>query len=67
VSDAIDWAPPAWTARADDVVEIARIGRTLLNDAQAPSDGLKALNHHNKAGIRAWKSYLGAPAGPCYN
>jgi hypothetical protein len=38
-----------------------------LNDAQAPSDGLKALNHHNKAGIRAWKSYLGAPAGPCYN
>jgi hypothetical protein len=67
VSDAIDWAPPAWTARADDVVEIARIGRTLLNDAQAPSDGLKALNHHNKAGIMAWKSYLGAPAGPCYN
>jgi hypothetical protein len=60
VSDAIDWAPPAWTAKADDVVDIARVGRMLLNDAQAPSDGLKALNHYNESGIRTWKSYLGA-------
>ncbi len=67
VSDAIDWAPPAWAAQADDVVDIARVGRALLNDAQAPSDGLKALTHHNESGIRAWKRYLGASTGPCYN
>ncbi len=60
VSAAIDWAPDAWTAQADDVVDIARVGRTLLCDSQAPSDGLKALNRHNECGLGIWKSYLGA-------
>jgi hypothetical protein len=59
VSDVIDWVPSAWTAHSDDVVDIARVGRMLLNDVQAPSDGLKALNHHNKSGVRDWRTFLG--------
>lgn len=58
VSDAIDWAPPGWSARGDDVVDIARVGRILLSDSQAPSDGLRALNRHNESGMSSWKSYL---------
>lgn len=58
VSDAIDWAPDHWQARADDVLDIARVGRALLSDPHAVSDGLAALRAHNAAGLAAWQTYL---------
>jgi hypothetical protein len=58
VSDAIDWAPEHWKAEADDVFDIARIGRNLLVDPLAASDGLEALQAHNQDGIRAWMAFL---------
>jgi hypothetical protein len=59
VSDAIDWAPENWRARTDDVLDISRTGLYLLNDPQAPSDGLAALAKHNRAALEAWKDYTG--------
>ena len=59
VSDAIDWAPKAWKAAFDDVVEIARVGRQLLCDAHAMEDGVAALEAHNVLGLQSWKTYLG--------
>lgn len=59
VSDAIDWCPSHWKAPVDDVVEIARVGRSLLSDCRAPLEGLNALHHHNSHGLSAWKRYLG--------
>ena len=58
VSDAIDWAPDNWMARTDDVLEISRTGRYLLCDSQAPSDGLAALEKHNRTAIEAWKEFI---------
>ncbi len=60
VSDAIDWAPENWMARTDDVLEIGRVGRYLLTDSQAASDGLEALEKHNRNALEAWKEYIGA-------
>ncbi len=62
VSDAIDWAPQNWMARTDDVLHISRTGRYLLNDSQAPSDGLEALTKHNRSALEAWKDYTGFTA-----
>ena len=58
VSDAIDWAPENWMARADDVLEISRVGRYLLSDTHAASDGLEALDNHNRSALEAWKEYI---------
>lgn len=58
VSDAIDWVPAHWQASVDDVVDIARVGRQLLSDPQAASDGLEALTAHNTNALRAWNSFL---------
>jgi hypothetical protein len=58
VSDAIDWAPTHWQARADDVLDIARVGRYLLNDPRAIADGYAALISHNNDGLGAWRSFL---------
>jgi hypothetical protein len=58
VSDAIDWAPEHWTARADDVLDIARVGRTLLHDRRAPQEGLEALEKHNREALRAWERFI---------
>ncbi len=59
VSDAIDWAPEHWKASADDVWDIARIGRLLLSDRLAAEDGFRALRRHNHDGLHAWKRFLG--------
>jgi hypothetical protein len=59
VSGAIDWCPAHWKAPVDDVVEIARVGRSILSDSRAAQDGLAALQHHNSQGLNAWKRYLG--------
>lgn len=58
VSHAIDWAPEHWKAQTDDVLDIARVGRALLSDARAVSDGYAALTAHNQQGIRAWLRFL---------
>jgi hypothetical protein len=58
VSDAIDWAPEHWKAETDDVFDIARVGRGLLSDPQAATEGFEALQTHNEDGIRAWISFL---------
>ena len=58
VTSAIDWAPNYWMADGDDVWEIARIGRQLLADPQAPQDGLDALTEHNRGGLDSWLAFL---------
>lgn len=60
VSHAIDWAPEHWKAMTDDVLDIARVGRHLLNDPQASHEGLEALRAHNDAGLAAWHSFIRA-------
>jgi hypothetical protein len=58
-SDAIDWVPRYWQAQADNVLDIARVGRSLLCDPNAPKDGWKALAAHNEEGLREWQAFLG--------
>lgn len=60
VSEAIDWAPDAWKASVDDVVEIARVGLHLLNDCRAAQDGLTALKSFVTDGLRAYRQFLSA-------
>ncbi len=60
VSTAIDWAPEHWKADSDNVFDIARAGRALLNDGQAVSDGYKAITDRNNAGVHSWISSLKA-------
>jgi glycosyltransferase involved in cell wall biosynthesis len=58
VSRAIDWAPDHWKAVADDVLDIARVGRYLLHDPRAARDGREALETHNETGLAAWRAFL---------
>jgi hypothetical protein len=58
VSPAISWAPEHWKAPTDDVLEIARVGRHLLNDPHAARDGFDALTLHNDQAYAAWLSFL---------
>ena len=58
VSSAVDWAPDHWKAETDNVLDIARVGRYLLHDPQAPADGREALAVHNRRGIAAWQAFL---------
>ncbi len=58
VTSAIGWAPNYWMADGDDVWEIARIGRQLLADPQAPQDGLESLIEHNRGGLDSWLTFL---------
>jgi len=60
VSSAIDWVPKYWQACADTVLDIARVGRQLLRDPDAAPDGYRALQHYHRAGLEAWRSYLGS-------
>src|SRR5579884_3031133 len=53
VSEAIDWAPEHWKAKSDDVLDIARIGHSLLADPRASSDGYAALTAHTHQGTAA--------------
>ena len=57
-SDAIDWVPRHWQAQADNVMDIARVGRSLLCDPNSGRDGLKALTAHNDEGLKAWQGFL---------
>ncbi len=57
-SDAIDWVPRHWQAQADNVLEIARVGRYLLCDPHTGTDGLRALERHNTDGLNQWLGFL---------
>jgi hypothetical protein len=59
VSDALDWCPEYWKAYSDNVPDMARVGRQLLFDPQAPFDGLVALDTHNAEAFNAWCNWLG--------
>lgn len=58
VSEAIDWVPQSWVANADDVFDIAKVGRHLIHDHHAASEGLEHLISHVEAGLKRWKTYL---------
>lgn len=58
VSDAIDWVPSDWMAKADDVGDIARTARRLLFDAHAVNDGQAALRRYVQHASHAWETYL---------
>jgi glycosyltransferase involved in cell wall biosynthesis len=58
VSDAITWAPDHWKAAADDIFDIARVGRLLLGDQHTAEDGYRALVAHNADALAAWKEFL---------
>jgi hypothetical protein len=58
VSEAIDWAPDHWKACVDDVLDISRVGRHLLQDQHASRDGFQALTANNENGVRAWMGFL---------
>ncbi len=58
VSDAIDWAPDHWRAKSDDVLDMARVGRSLLSDPNTGTDGLRALARHNDEGLAQWRAFL---------
>lgn len=58
VSQAIDWVPEHWKANSDDVLDIARVGYTLLCDPRAATDGYNALIMHNRQGTAAWLQFL---------
>lgn len=58
VSDAIDWVPPHWQAPADNVLDIARVGRYLLCDPNTGREGLRALAAHNDDGLNHWREFL---------
>lgn len=58
VSEAIEWAPAHWKADVDDALDVARVGRQLLHDHKAASDGLAALVAHNASAIRHWEKWL---------
>jgi hypothetical protein len=66
VSDALDWCPEYWKAYSDDVPDMARVGRQLLFDPQAPYDGLVSLETHNAEGFDAWCDWLGLSCEPQY-
>lgn len=59
VSEAIDWAPADWVANIDDVGEVARVARRLLNDTHAVNEGQEALKRYVATGSKSWRSYLG--------
>jgi hypothetical protein len=58
VSNAIDWAPEHWKANVDDVLDIARVGRSLLYDPRAAHDGIKALEAYVADGVRSYRKYF---------
>lgn len=60
VSDAIDWLPRWWQARADEPLDISRVAGQLLRDPNASRDGLAALTAYVQAGLAGWEQFLEA-------
>jgi glycosyltransferase involved in cell wall biosynthesis len=57
-SDAIDWVPSWWQARADQPVDLARVAEQLLRDPNAAQDGREALEAYVEQGVDAWHRFL---------
>lgn len=60
VSSAIGWVPERWIAKADDPLDVARVGRSLITDPHAIVDGVHALERHNQKGFYEWLNFLEA-------
>jgi hypothetical protein len=58
VSDAIDWVPRNWIAKADSAVAIAATACELLRDKQASRNGWRALDSYNTDALKAWTTWL---------
>lgn len=58
VSEAIDWVPSNWIAKADSACDIARVGCKLVQSSHAAMDGWKALDRYNKAALPLWQKWL---------
>ncbi len=64
VSQAIDWVPERWIAHSDDALDCARVGRALITDPHAATDGVMALERHNQNGFHEWLDFLGVAPIP---
>jgi hypothetical protein len=58
VSEAIEWVPDHWKAKIDSVSDIARVGVSLINDRNAPTDGLRALEATQRDATDRWLAWL---------
>lgn len=58
-SDAIDWVPRWWQARADEPRDIARVAERLLREPNAAHHGREALEAYVEHGLAAWRRFLG--------
>ncbi|TMQ02768.1 MAG: glycosyltransferase family 4 protein [Deltaproteobacteria bacterium] len=57
-SDAIDWVPRWWQARADEPLDVARVAERLLRDPDAPRHGRAALKAYVDGGLVDWRRFL---------
>jgi glycosyltransferase involved in cell wall biosynthesis len=62
-SEAIEWLPPRWQAKADDVGDVARVAEYLLRSPSAIEDGRRALERYMAAGLERWRAFLCAKGG----
>ena len=59
VSTAIDWAPKSWLADSDDVEDVVRVGKSLLQRPNTAIEGILALQKYIADGLEEWKEFLG--------
>jgi hypothetical protein len=57
-SDAIDWLPHWWQARADEPRDATRVAERLLRDPDAAQQGREALETYVEHGVVGWKRFL---------
>jgi hypothetical protein len=58
VSDAIDWVPAHWQAKADNASDVARVAAQLLRDPHAAIQGRRALEDYVRVGLDRWRAFL---------
>jgi glycosyltransferase involved in cell wall biosynthesis len=57
-SEAIDWLPAWWQAKADEPLDVARVAERLLRDPDAPRQGRAALQAYVDRGVVMWSQFL---------
>jgi glycosyltransferase involved in cell wall biosynthesis len=60
-SDAIDWVPRWWQARADEPRDVTRVAERLLRDPNAAHHGREALEDFVERGVAGWRRFLCPP------
>ena len=60
VSDAIDWLPDRWQAKADEPLDVLCVAEYLLRSPTAIHDGRRALKEYVDDGLMTWRRWLGA-------